>query len=140
MAHTIPLPDIDTRIAFTNDKGEVIKEVELMILESLLVQAQEGLDLRKSADQRLRWMVNFAELLTKEVGCYVSPSVASFASRRITQLTNTLKKTFESLPTFTSSTAATQPTETRPSNTCTTETSPASPPSENSVSDAPPAS
>jgi hypothetical protein len=136
MPHAITIPDIDTAIVFSDAEGKPFMEVDALVLDTMLHGAAEGLDLRTKPDHRLKWIERYADLLTAKLGKKISPAVASFVSKEVSEIMRQLKKTFEKKPTCESSSDTTPATETPSSDDSTTKTCPASPPSANFVNDA----
>lgn len=126
----ITLPDLNTSVVFRDHEGSPIAEVELVILDELLHAA-----VNNSKNKPHEWPAAYANSLSQQIGRRISPSVATFVAKRVTEMMRELKKSFDSTPKSPSSTGSTPSPSLGQFYESSTPISDDSAPSENSVLD-----
>ena len=104
----VVVPETQT-LRLVKENGDMILEDDVVSLDLLMAEAQEGLDMGKRQDQRF-FIINFAKVLSETFKKEVSPSMAYLLSQKIDSVGQLLKKSIETLRSSSSTTEA--PSET----------------------------
>lgn len=97
MIHEVALPTTGTLLKITRD-GTVILSVEAVYIDMLLVSAQRSTRQSKiNEDDRLWWLPTFTGLLNQKYNLDLSDTEAWFIARKTSDISEELKKNFESM-------------------------------------------
>lgn len=102
---SLTLPE-ETTLVIKNKAGDRIFAEEVIILDALLAEAQQGVDVN-SPDGNLVWGPRFATMLTGRYGVTITTSQAWLIARKSCAMIEELKKSLSSTPESRSSTGST---------------------------------
>lgn len=105
-AKTFQIPSA-ARVQFVDSDGKTMFEEEVIYLDDLLSQAQEGIDVESDEKAVSKWLPIFKQLLKDNFECELGDTEAYFVARESSNMMWDLKKKFDDTQTLSTSTEST---------------------------------